>query len=376
MLTLSDKIFIDVQIKPENINQYVTYDLTIYVNTGLSISFYNIFTGRIYCTSENMKLYISDILNDVVYRGELIKNIQELAVGTEAIYFTVEASSDGFVDSSKTDNIICSTPFEFRNITELIPTPAPGKYEAVNINYYITGDLDSIVYPRIPRIGDNNKNFFIASIFFGFGEWYNAIQLQRKVKYVSRNSVDGTLANNTSVPNPLSTILNNKLTDPALLKKITSEPYDEVGIMSPTDITGAESFAKVADIDKCNSEYYLIWANRAFNYQCQPFKKKTYYSEDISSKTLTDFADETRPYLKEVTAKWTLYSDWLSDIERDEFESILISPYIYLYNTKTDKLLPVICNNANWERKTKNNNNKPHNMTIELSSNRKQNILY
>lgn len=372
MLTLRDKIFLTATVSDDYVGKYVSYNLTATINTKLTVVMKLVFSGRVYCPSNSITIYLSDIINNIAYKGELIGDFSSSSTGNEVIMFTITASSNGFTNSPVTDTIICSYPFDFVPITLFDPDVASTSYSAVSINYYVTGNEKNIILPKIPRITQDTKNFYFESIVDCGNRWIYDLQ-QKQIRIVSKGS-DGSYIYYDNMDVPLSAILNIKMDSPTLYS-IMSGMAVEIGVASYTG-QFSDSYYKVADIDDCNADYYLIWCNRACNYQCQPFHKKVYYNEDITSNTITNFMDETRPYLKEVTPSWTLYSDWLSNAERDEYESILTSPYIYIYITKSDMLLPVICKSTSWERKTNNNNNKPHSMTIELSGNRNQNMIY
>lgn len=374
MLTLRDKIFIETTVPDEYVGKYINYELTMWINTGLSISLKEIFSGRCFCQTKNIKIYISDLINDNAYKGQMVSDISYIPVGNEPIMFTVNLSGDGGI-SAQTKSIICTNPMLSKNITEWEYLSNLSEYKAISINRYLTDNDNDIVLPTLPVITSDNTEFFFSNIILTSYKWISGAGLQTgKIRLVSLDNKGGyNTYFNFDVPQ--SGIIYLKITDIATLKSLLGTNAYSIGVAS-TDSTVSQSLSTIAKVDRCNSEYFLIWVNRAGNYQCQPFNKKVYFAEDITTKNIINFIDESRPYLKEVASKWTLHSGWLTNSERDEYESILVSPCIYLYNNYTGRLIRVNCEQTSWEQKTKNNNNKPHNMIIELSSDRKQRLLY
>jgi hypothetical protein len=86
--------------------------------------------------------------------------------------------------------------------------------------------------------------------------------------------------------------------------------------------------------------------------------------------------DESRPIIKSVSVSYDLKSDWLSFDEYNAYESIFVSPYIYLYDTKLNHLTPVTCTQKQWVEKNTKNTKKPFNLQITVTANKNQNIVY
>lgn len=374
MLTLRDKIFIEATVPDEYVGKYINYKLTMWINTGLSISLKEIFNGRCFCQTKNIKIYISDLINNAAYKGQMVSDISYMPTGTEPVMFTVNLSGDGGI-SAQTESIICTNPMISKNVTDWEYLTNPNEYKAISINRYLTDNDNDVVLPTLPVITSDNTEFFFSDIVLTSPKWTSGTGLQTgKIKLVSLDDRGGYDTYFTYIV-PKSGIIYLKIKGAATLKTLLRTDTYSIGVAS-TDSTIFQSISTIAKVDRCNSEYFLIWVNRAGNYQCQPFNKKVYFAEDITTKNITNFIDESRPYLKEVTSKWTLHSGWLTDSERDEYESILVSPCIYLYNNYTGRLIRVNCEQVSWEQKTKNNNNKPHELTIEVSSDKVQKLLY
>jgi hypothetical protein len=97
--------------------------------------------------------------------------------------------------------------------------------------------------------------------------------------------------------------------------------------------------------------------------------------ETVKTDNLTTIYNETIPYHKTTQFSWTLNSEWLTVKEHDEFESILTSKYLLLYNTKTWQGYYVNATDTNWTFRNHTNTKKPFNLTINLSEIRKSNIV-
>jgi hypothetical protein len=162
------------------------------------------------------------------------------------------------------------------------------------------------------------------------------------------------------------------------LAQLTAANPTEIGIcaVSNNSIASEIDYKKVANVDLCVADYYLIWYDRTGAYQCQPFSKKATHTESITTNNLVNAIEETRPYEKLVDDKWTINSDWLTDAEYKAFESIFTSPYLYLYDSKLNTGWWVNCVDKNWTQKTSKNQKKLFNLQVNLQANKSQRILY
>lgn len=123
-----------------------------------------------------------------------------------------------------------------------------------------------------------------------------------------------------------------------------------------------------------HSEFYIAWINRYGQFQCQPFCKKWEMKEKVTTANTVTLTDETVPYRKTTEFSWTLNSDWLTYAEHDEYESLLISKYVYLFNSQSNEGYFVNVTDANWIFKNTTNTKKPFNLTVNVTKSQKQNI--
>ena len=133
---------------------------------------------------------------------------------------------------------------------------------------------------------------------------------------------------------------------------------------------------KIADVDQCPAPFYAIWLDRTGAYQCQPFECNHVFSEDINASYATNFQDEKRPYLKSVTPKWKLYTDWMDEEHHKAYESLLTSPYIYLYDVENDLGNWVNCTDSSWTDKTFKTTKKLFNLNVSFEAIANQDLRY
>lgn len=398
---LSDQIFIDI---PNANGTYLNYTLNLckpdwYNTTTTEKQIY----GRVYSYKDGQKLYLNDILSsyadnyswmsyDNIYQlNNTIDNnvykirMQNLDRAVTRVVYTM-GSTSGSVDVSLWFNN--KRPTIDKNMT------LSGFTSTTMVNSGRTLlSLRTNVLPRIPKLNESTTNFFIgASIAINRG-WmeYSTVDGDRLLRLVALDKDKNLITENddgmyTETIEPTSCVLSMLIggylaagTSPGYLdtshfKYLAVAPVHGVGTTPQwNDISNN---IIIAEYDDCLADYYLIWCDRTGGYQCQPFRKKSTLTEDITTSTLTNSYNEERPYLRSVTNKWTLNSDWLTYDEYQAYESIFTSPYTYLFDTKFNELTPVICTDKSWTEKTHKNNNKPFNLKITVTDNRKQNIIY
>ena len=133
----------------------------------------------------------------------------------------------------------------------------------------------------------------------------------------------------------------------------------------------------VATIDYCPSRYYLQWRDRYGSMQMQPFNKAETYSEDFTRTEIKNYQDTRRLSGIGIQPKWKLNSAWIPFDLVPYYESLQVSPWVKLYDTKEDQLYDVILKDTAFTEKTfRNNDRQLWHMEIECEQTDKQNILY
>ena len=269
---------------------------------------------------------------------------------------------------------------EYKNVLQYYQDPTSQRGEEIDLysttpKLYNFLDQRTNVVPRVPRLETLADEFW-----FGVNGGATKGYWSSNTKY----RLVGKLASQTTNYKQYTS------TYPVWVKNVSGVSYQE---LIGTDLTiddGMASYkaneiwladqsgslvSKVANIDECPADYYLIWMDRTGAYQCQPFTKKVSRTENITSTTVINMLDESRPAITSIKNTWTLNSDWLNKDEYNAFESIFVSPYLYLYDTKIDKGYWVNCDTKQWTSKTKFDK-KLFNLSLSVSSISNQNITY
>lgn len=125
------------------------------------------------------------------------------------------------------------------------------------------------------------------------------------------------------------------------------------------------------------SRYFLKWRDRYGMPQIQPFAGTETKVNDYSTVQMIDYKNNTRTIGINVDSKMTLNSKWLNDNVYPIYEGIFVSPYLYLYDAKEDKLYDVHLLSKDFTYKTfRNQGNKMFNIQLEVQLNPIQNIIY
>ena len=133
----------------------------------------------------------------------------------------------------------------------------------------------------------------------------------------------------------------------------------------------------VAEIDYCPARYYLQWRDRYGSMQMQPFSKAETYSEDFTRTEIKNYQDTRRLSGISVQPKWKLNSAWIPFDLVPYYESLQVSPWVKLYDTKEDQLYDVILKDTAFTEKTfRNNDRQLWSLEVECEQTDKQNILY
>lgn len=171
----------------------------------------------------------------------------------------------------------------------------------------------------------------------------------------------------------------------------TSLSFDTISLVTgdkaSIGVSNGEKYVILCDVDNKPADYYLLWVNRLGAAQCQPFCKKSILKESVKTNYLTRInssispislqsLNAQSPYNKTVEYTWTLNSHWLTYDEYNEFESLMTSKNVYLFDYKTNMMHEVVVSNSAWEYKDSNNTRRPFNLTIDVKKASTDNIVY
>lgn len=410
MLYLSDQIFVTIPNAVGEINQYVDYTINATPPYWSNLPTKpTLFTGRAFIHKTGQQIYLNDILSSygdnyswMSYENvrkhnssKTMNELMDLTVRDERKVFSTITTTIWGSPISKDISFFyrdkaLSVP-KNRNIYGMSWFRQTLQPQAFNVLY---DRVEPTIIPRIPVLDVDDTDFFVGGLFAVNAAWrsysdadgdgvFRVVIVDNNMNYVYPERDDyGIYDLTTPVTSVLigGYIINGNSpggfegeTHRGQYLAIAPAHRNDYGDLIPEDVSNP---ILLAQFDRCNADYYLIWCDRTGGYQCQPFHKKTTLIEDIATSTITNIYDEERPYLRSVTNKWTLNSDWLSYEEHKAYESIFTSPYTYLFDVKNNELTPVMCLDKSWTDRTSKNTNKPFNLKLTVTENRKQNILY
>jgi hypothetical protein len=370
---------------------YIEYDFSSKVPVGSRLEFQvgiapipfdlsayrTVYNGIITVFNKKQRIYLNDILATNMYQHDYITPDVQLSTSGEV---TQQTKSMGDIAES-----IVSVKVSFPSINlNLYLEPIAQYYKDVNVprvewtnwddagsnDLYNLLDLRPVnVLPHIPSLTKETNNFWVGILFArsnGFlenGDDEIVVGTDRGEVYYYLPRAGVTSLN-----------VSGELLYQVCGKNNVAVPDTTMWLSSWSD--SESKTINVATVDLCPSRYYLIWMDRTGAYQCQRFNKKVTHSENITNTNIINYLDEMRPVVKSVKDTWVVNSDWLSEREYKCYESIFVSPYVYLYDTETDEGYWVNIANKSWTEKTNKNDKKPYNLSLTLESNRDQKIIY
>lgn len=137
-----------------------------------------------------------------------------------------------------------------------------------------------------------------------------------------------------------------------------------------------KKYVDIAKYDRCPAKYYLMWIDRFGGIQCQPFSGKVTYSSKYERLISKNLYGERKLLNDKVQGAWELNSLWISDNEYPLYESLLVSPYVTLFDTEIRKYFSVLVTDTDYTEKNYKNTKKMKNFTVKVELNNIQNIIY
>ena len=140
--------------------------------------------------------------------------------------------------------------------------------------------------------------------------------------------------------------------------------------------TSGENAYPIANLDG-NSRYFLKWRDRYGMPQIQPFKGTYNYKENINRSTVTNYKNTKKLTDVTIQGSWLLNTDYIPEKLYPFYESIFVSPWLQLYDSKEDRLYDVILVNTEYDEKTFNNQSRNlFNLQLEVELDTTQKIIY
>lgn len=390
---LSDKLFFGINLVTAlsaKVGDLVHYDLSIRpsgVNpsTLSEYSYEIVYSGSVNVLGGDQYIYLNDLLATHMYDHEYIKapvTPSTTVLNTPYPTPTVISKNPYFLIDVKID-------FPGRNYSKQITSIlqcylSPGDIgedidmaSSTSKIYNILNQRTRLV-PRVPRLQGSDCNFWLG-IMASASKGFWASNNRYMIVGVGKNGESTQYRRVTP-------------SAPSFVRNLTGTDYLEtIGNDYTININGVSDYeakeiwlsdvnfdvkVKLADVDDCPSKYYLIWMDRSGAYQCQPFNKRSVRKENITRTQITNLLEENRNVSVSIRDSWTLNTDWLGEEEYKAYESIITSPYLYLYDTEVDRGYWVNCKDNNWEEKTVKNNKRLFNMSVNVETIAPINIIY
>ena len=132
----------------------------------------------------------------------------------------------------------------------------------------------------------------------------------------------------------------------------------------------------ILEFDTCPADYYVMWRDRYNGMNCQPVLNNVKMSNNYSRVNKTNSKGEEKIVSVGTSSSWVVNTDWLTHEKYYVWESILVSPEIYLIDTKNTYTYRVIITDNIYNEKTRDNNNKMFNLTLNLKNDHTKTITY
>lgn len=394
MYYLSDKLFYGIDPEARlsaKVGDQVNYDLSIRPSgvdpsTLTEYAFTKVYSGSITVFGGDQFIYLNDILSTHMYDHEYMRApttpISTVLITPQPTPSTIKVPPYFLIDVKITFPDHNYNPSPIKNILQCYLSPGEvgediDASSSIPKIYNILNQRTRIV-PRIPRIQGETCNFWFSFLGVGTkGFWTNSDRY-KVVAVGSRGETDQykrIRPHGSTFVKEFGELDYLELTGNDYTINIDGTSLYEAKELWLSDLNFNVK-VKLAEIEDCPSKYYLIWMDRSGAYQCQPFSKKSTRMEEVTKTKITNFLEEDRVVGVSIKDSWRLNTDWLSEEEYKAYDSIITSPYLYLYDTEVDRGYWVNCKNNKWEEKTVKNNKKLFNMSVEVESIAPTNITY
>lgn len=335
-----------------------------------SDSYYTtIYRGSVYCNGEPVRIYLNDIIETNMdsfgwFKDRTIPTANEQSEVIQRTYVNVRVVLEQYSGE------------DFYYLSDII-----NGYLNPYMEHEVKFDVDDTVHVRsmtdfgykvVPHIPYNTR---------GWTDENMVVNFNLPVKLFVNNDVDVIrLQIKNENGNTMLDVGRDSLPYPIMGVNISDSlfklgaPIDKEGYTINAVFDDEEKPLAVIDYEP--AEYYLMWINRYGATQCQPFCRKNTLNENITSSYITTLTNESVNSNKSVEYTWTLNSHWLTYDEHGEFESLLVSKYVWLYDVKKGWFYPVNVTDSKWSYKNPKNNKRPFNLTVNVKSSQIQNINY
>lgn len=132
----------------------------------------------------------------------------------------------------------------------------------------------------------------------------------------------------------------------------------------------------VVQLDKCPARYYVQWQDRMGSVQSQPFEGTDTIMHSYERVNMQDYNNATHAKSISITSTVKVNSGWVSEDIMPFYESILVSPYVRLYDYSANLSYDVRVVDSEFVEKTfENQGRKMFNISLTLEKADKQTML-
>lgn len=129
-------------------------------------------------------------------------------------------------------------------------------------------------------------------------------------------------------------------------------------------------------IDECPADYYLTWLTKSGCPVSYGFSGNSKRKNSVNNTRTLSAENFERTKIQEYERQWTLKSGIVNKTAYDVFADIITSPYVILWERKTDRLYYVNPTTADWEEKTVKESKQPLNFEITVSESQKYTLVH
>ena len=133
---------------------------------------------------------------------------------------------------------------------------------------------------------------------------------------------------------------------------------------------------RFAIVDMCPAPYYIKWQSRYGSFNSYGLFGKRLQKNDYTKELTTNYRGYTKPISTKVTQTWNVSTGWIPEADVKHFESLFVSPYIALYDSRQYTTYSVIMKDNTFEEKTyKSNGKKMVSLSFNLELDKQELIL-
>lgn len=151
---------------------------------------------------------------------------------------------------------------------------------------------------------------------------------------------------------------------------------DIVAVNEYSDAVAKAGGRVIANIDFCPAKYYLQWVDRFGGVQSQPVYGKPTFKQSYTRTVLESYQGVRRDGVVTSVPSFVVNTGWIDENLFPYWESVFVSPYLYLYDVENDTTYPVICTTNSYQEKTHHKEKTLLNIEFTFEQDKKQVILH